>query len=71
MKMAGIYNNHTAIWLSALVAGVNVLFTFVGMLLVDRIGRRKLILASFFGKYIYLKPGTGEWKYLCSDYLTQ
>ena len=47
--MAGVRDNSTAIWLAALTAAFNFLFTIVGLLLVDRIGRRPLSLASLLG----------------------
>ena len=47
--MAGIHDNSTAIWLAALTASFNFLFTIVGLLLVDRVGRRPLSLGSLLG----------------------
>ena len=38
-----------SIWLSSLVGLVNFLFTFVGLVFVERLGRRKLILGSMVG----------------------
>lgn len=38
-----------AIWLAVIPAAVNFMFTFVGLYLVERLGRRKLTLASLVG----------------------
>jgi len=51
IKMAGVEDTSTAIWLAALTAFVNLIFTFVGLFLVDRIGRRPLILGSLAGEW--------------------
>ncbi|KXJ09304.1 proton myo-inositol cotransporter [Exaiptasia diaphana] len=44
--MSGIGTDNLAIWLAAAVAFGNFLFTIVGMFLVEKIGRRKLLLGS-------------------------
>lgn len=49
IQMAGFTDATTAIWLSAVVAFSNFLFTFVGIALVDKTGRRRLTLASLAG----------------------
>lgn len=54
IQMAGFYDTTKAIWLSALVASVNFLFTFVGLYLVERVGRRRLTLGSLFGVVLSL-----------------
>ena len=48
LTLAG-FSTSSAIWLSVLVSGANFLFTFLGIYLVDRIGRRKLTLWSIAG----------------------
>lgn len=48
LQMAGYTNNSTAIWFSDSVAFANAVFTVVALLLIDRIGRRKLLLGSMF-----------------------
>ena len=54
ISMAGYSDNTQAIWMSAGVASVNFLCTFVGLFLVERIGRRKLLLISLFGVVLSL-----------------
>ncbi|KAG6615926.1 putative proton myo-inositol cotransporter [Phytophthora cinnamomi] len=49
IQLAGFTNPSTAIWLSALVSFSNFIFTFVGIYLVDRKGRRVLTLGSLIG----------------------
>ncbi|XP_071960236.1 proton myo-inositol cotransporter-like isoform X2 [Antedon mediterranea] len=49
IHMAGIKDNSVVIWLAAAVSSVNFLFTLVGLLLVDRLGRRKLSIISMAG----------------------
>ncbi|GMF10715.1 unnamed protein product [Phytophthora lilii] len=49
IQLAGFTNPTTAIWLSALVSFSNFIFTFVGIYLVDRKGRRMLTLGSLVG----------------------
>lgn len=46
--MAG-FPDRSAIWLATIPGGANFIFTIVGLLLVDRIGRRKLLLVSSMG----------------------
>ena len=53
IKMSGVNNQHTAIWLAAMTASVNFVFTLVGVYLVEKIGRRPLILASLAGKFTF------------------
>ncbi len=49
IQMAGFYDTSKAIWLSALVASVNFICTFLGLYLVERVGRRRLTLGSLLG----------------------
>ena len=51
ISLSGVSDDTTAIWMSAGVASVNFLCTFIGLYLVERIGRRKLLLGSMLGKY--------------------
>ena len=52
--MSGIGSSKTAIWLAAVIAFLNFLFSWLGLYLVDRVGRRKLLLASLAGVVISL-----------------
>lgn len=49
IQMSGIQGDQLAIWLAALVAFGNFAFTIVGVCLVERMGRRKLLLGSLAG----------------------
>ncbi|XP_033126179.1 proton myo-inositol cotransporter-like isoform X2 [Anneissia japonica] len=49
IHMAGIQATSLVIWLAAAVASVNFIFTVFGLLLVDRLGRRKLSIISMAG----------------------
>lgn len=48
IQMAG-FSDRNAIWLATIPGGANFLFTIVGLLLVDRLGRRKLLIVSVCG----------------------
>ncbi|KAF4036857.1 Sugar (and other) transporter [Phytophthora infestans] len=54
IQLAGFTEPTTAIWLSALVSFSNFIFTFVGIYLVDRKGRRLLTLGSLIGIFLSL-----------------
>ena len=47
--MSGVKSESAAIWLGAVTAAVNFAFTFVGIYLVEKIGRRPLTLTSLVG----------------------
>lgn len=47
--MAGTSSDEEAIWLAVPVAFTNFIFTFVGLHVVERMGRRKLLLISLAG----------------------
>ena len=49
IRMSGVKDNSTVIWLAAVVASVNFLFTIVGVYLVEKVGRRILTLGSLSG----------------------
>lgn len=48
--MSGVEDDRLAIWLAALTAFINFIFTLVGVWLVERMGRRKLTLGSLTGE---------------------
>lgn len=50
--MAGIKDRKLVIWYSALTASVNFFCTFIGLALVERAGRRLLVLGSLIGTVI-------------------
>ena len=52
--MSGVRSDSAAIWLAALTAGINFSFTFVGLYLVEKIGRRPLTLASLVGELTFI-----------------
>lgn len=54
IQMAGFYDTSKAIWLAAMVAGVNFLCTFLGLYLVEKVGRRRLTLGSLLGVVLSL-----------------
>lgn len=47
--MSGIQGNQRVIWLAAVIAFGNFIFTIVGVCLVEKMGRRRLLLASLAG----------------------
>ncbi|KAM8750340.1 proton myo-inositol cotransporter-like isoform 2-T2 [Acanthopagrus schlegelii] len=49
LQMAGVRDDKLAIWLAAATSATNFVFTFVGVWLVERVGRRKLTLGSLIG----------------------
>ena len=48
-RSGGVTSEVEAIWLASGVAGVNFIFTVLGIWLVERFGRRKLLLFSLAG----------------------
>ena len=48
LQMVG-FSDQDAIWLATVPGGANFIFTIVGLALVDRIGRRKLLIGSICG----------------------
>ncbi|XP_043922139.1 proton myo-inositol cotransporter [Protopterus annectens] len=54
LQMSGVQKVTLAIWLAAVLAFVNFIFTIVGVWLVEKAGRRKLILGSSAGTFISL-----------------
>lgn len=54
VQMAGFSSNQLALLLSLIVAAVNAAGTIVGIYLIDRCGRRMLVLSSLAGVFISL-----------------
>ena len=54
ISMAGVTNDASAIWISAFVASINWICTFIGLFLVERVGRRTLLLGSLAGVVLAL-----------------
>ncbi|NXK92502.1 MYCT protein, partial [Formicarius rufipectus] len=54
LQMSGVEDDRLAIWLAALTAFINFVFTLVGVWLVERMGRRKLTLGSLTGTAVAL-----------------
>ncbi|MBN3289348.1 MYCT protein, partial [Polypterus senegalus] len=52
--MAGVKDDKMAIWLAALTAFTNFIFTLLGVWLVEKVGRRKLTLGSIAGTVLSL-----------------
>ena len=52
--MSGVLSDHTAIGLGAVIAFGNFIFTLIGLYLVERSGRRKLVLSSLAGVVLSL-----------------
>lgn len=53
LQMAG-FSDRDAIWLAAVPAGTNFLFTLVGLFLVEQVGRRRLLIGSMCGVILSL-----------------
>ncbi|XP_068236868.1 proton myo-inositol cotransporter-like [Palaemon carinicauda] len=49
ITMAGLRNESLAIWLAAVVSSINFFGTFIGLWLVDKLGRRFLTMTSLIG----------------------
>lgn len=54
LQMSGVQDDQMAIWLAAGTAFTNFLFTLVGVWLVERVGRRRLTMASLLGTAVSL-----------------
>lgn len=52
--MSGVYDKSLAVWLAAVITTVNFLTGFIGLILVERIGRRLLLLLSLGGVILSL-----------------
>lgn len=54
LKMAGITSDTQAMWISAAITGVFAVFTIIGLLLVERVGRKTLMLTSLLCVFVSL-----------------
>ncbi|KAL1920145.1 uncharacterized protein VTP21DRAFT_1291 [Calcarisporiella thermophila] len=54
LRMAGFSSNQSATSFSILVAGTNMLMTVVALLILDKVGRRKLLLSTMWGMIVGL-----------------
>nr|XP_015208092.1 PREDICTED: proton myo-inositol cotransporter isoform X2 [Lepisosteus oculatus] len=54
LQMSGVKDDKMAIWLSAVTAFTNFIFTLFGVWLVEKVGRRKLTLGSLTGTSLSL-----------------
>ncbi|XP_054723545.1 proton myo-inositol cotransporter-like [Uloborus diversus] len=54
IEMSGVKGRSKVIWLSAATSGMNCLCSFIGLLIVEKVGRRKLTLGSLFGVILSL-----------------
>ncbi|XP_044279321.1 proton myo-inositol cotransporter isoform X5 [Varanus komodoensis] len=54
LQMSGVQDDRLAIWLAAVTAFTNFIFTLIGVWLVEKVGRRKLTLGSLAGTMVAL-----------------
>ncbi|KAG8174847.1 hypothetical protein JTE90_002393 [Oedothorax gibbosus] len=54
IEMSGVRDKSEVIWLSAATSGMNCLCSLVGLIFVERVGRRKLTLGSLLGVILSL-----------------
>jgi len=60
IQMSGVRDTQIVIWLAAVTALVNFLFTVVGVWLVERVGRRLLALISIAGTFAGCAVGSSR-----------
>ncbi|KRZ79666.1 Proton myo-inositol cotransporter, partial [Trichinella papuae] len=54
VRMGGVKNESTAMWMSAVIAGANFFGTVLGVYLIERLGRRSLVFFSMLGVIVGL-----------------
>ncbi|XP_021001952.1 proton myo-inositol cotransporter isoform X3 [Parasteatoda tepidariorum] len=54
IEMSGVKDKSKVIWLSAATSGMNCICSFIGLIFVERVGRRKLLLTSLVGVILSL-----------------
>ncbi|KRY30992.1 Proton myo-inositol cotransporter, partial [Trichinella spiralis] len=54
IRMGGIKNESTAMWMSAVISGANFFGTVLGVYLIERLGRRSLVFFSMLGVIVGL-----------------
>ncbi|OUC47196.1 hypothetical protein D917_01480 [Trichinella nativa] len=54
VQMGGVRSRTMAIWMAAVTSGFNFFCTFIGIYLVERVGRRKVLLGSTLGVVLSL-----------------
>jgi len=54
IEMTGFNTESSIIWLASVVAGFNFMFTLISLFIIEKVGRRKLILGSILGVLLAL-----------------